>query len=68
MNVSIYLRGGNIIKIYGITPQEKSDIECGMNSLTEEHRIRVQDYIFNGRAIDAVDFFSTLDREEENHE
>ena len=68
MNVSIYLRGGNIIKIYGITPQEKSDIECGMNSLTEEHRIKVQSYILNGRAIDAVDFFETSDMEVEGYE
>ena len=68
MNVSIYLRGGNIIKIYGITPQEKSDIECGMNSLTEEHRIKVQSYILNGRAIDAVDFFNTSDIEVSGYE
>ena len=68
MNVRVYLRGGNIINIYNITATEKSDLECGMNSLTEEHRIKVQSYILNGRAIDAVDFFETSDMEVHGYE
>lgn len=56
MLIIVYLRGGKVITIYNATQQEKSDLECGMNSLTAEHRIHVQDYIFNGRSIDALEF------------
>ena len=63
MNVKVYLRGGNVIEISGITASEKSDLESGMNSRTDEHRIYVQSCVINGRAIDALDFFGTPDME-----
>lgn len=56
MLIIVYLRGGNTITIYNATQQEKSDLESGMNSRTDEHRIYVQGYIINGRAIDALEF------------
>ena len=43
-----------IIDIDNVTQEEASDLRCGLDSRTDENRIYVGEWVFDGKAVDAV--------------
>jgi len=52
--VEVYLNSGRIVKLEKVTHKEMLDLTCGLDSHTEENRIWVGEWVFDGKAIDAV--------------
>lgn len=52
--VEVYLNSGRIVKLEKVTQKEMLDLTCGLDSHTEENRILVGEWVFDGKAVDAV--------------
>ena len=54
MKAKVYLSSGLIIDIDNVTQDEAADLRCGLDSRTDENRIYVGEWVFDGKAVDAV--------------
>ncbi len=54
MKAEVYLSSGVIVKLEDVTQQEILDLTCGLDSHTEENRILVGEWVFDGKSVDAV--------------
>ena len=52
--VEVYLNSGRIVKLEKVTQKEMLDLTCGLDSRSEENRIWVGEWVFDGKAVDAV--------------
>lgn len=54
MNAKVYLSSGLIVDLENVTQGEAADLRCGLDSHTDENRIYVGEWVFDGKAVDAV--------------
>ena len=52
--VDVYLNSGHIVKLESVTQKEMLDLTCGLDSHSEENRIWVGEWVFDGKCIAAV--------------
>lgn len=54
MKAQVYLRGGRVVELNNITQEDKDNLQSGLDSQTTFHRVFVGNWVFDGKAIDAV--------------
>ena len=54
MDAEVYLKSGRGVTIKNITKAEDYDLSCCMGSQSHFHTISVDDWVFDGRSIEAI--------------
>ena len=54
MIAEVYLKSGTIVTIKNITEDESYDLSCSMGSQSHFHTISVDDWVLDGRLIEAI--------------
>lgn len=52
--IEIYLNSGRVAKLENVKQEEMVDLTRGLDSRTEENRVWVGDWVFDGKSIEAV--------------
>lgn len=60
MRAEVYLRGGRVVLLNNITNEDRNNLESGLDSQTTFHRVFVKNWVFDGKAIDAVWFIGEV--------
>lgn len=52
--IEVYLNSGRVAKLENVKQEEMVDLTGGLDSRTEENRVWVGDWVFDGKSIEAV--------------
>ena len=54
MDAEVYLKSGRVVRVENLTEVEAYDLSCCMGSQSHFHTISVNDWVFDGRSIEAI--------------